>query len=122
MEGPEAIAEIARRAATKPAHANFRRGGILLLWLNVIDGLFTVCFLELGLAHEANPLMRLAYEASPLVFMGVKLLVVGGGVLLLWAHRDTRAARFALAFGLAIYSAILGWHLAFLTRLATAAA
>ena len=35
---------------------------VALLVLNLLDGLFTLIFLQLGVAEELNPLMRLAYE------------------------------------------------------------
>jgi hypothetical protein len=37
--------------------------------------LFTLAFIELGVALEANPLMRAAYDVSPIGFMAVRLAV-----------------------------------------------
>jgi hypothetical protein len=90
-----------------------------LLLLNLLDGIFTLVFLQLGVAQELNPVMRVAYEAGPLVFMMVKVGVVALGVLVLMAHRQYRFARAALTGGAFLYAAIVVYHLAFLTWVAT---
>lgn len=93
-----------------------------LMALNLTDGLFTLTFLQLGMAEELNPLMRLAYERSPLLFMGSKLALVSAGVALLCAHHPQRLARWALRAGLALYVLINLYHLAFLAHLVVAGA
>ncbi len=90
---------------------------VALLLLNVLDGLFTLTYLELGVAEEANPLMRVAYDFSPLGFMGFKLVVVNLGVWVLATHQRSRLARAALSLAVFAYSVIVTWHLAFLTWL-----
>lgn len=89
----------------------------VLLVLNLLDGLFTTAYLQLGLAEEANPLMRMAWEVSPLAFMAVKLAVVSAGLMVLCAHRGTKLADVALKLAVALYAVILVWHLAFLAHL-----
>ena len=101
------------------------RGGVLvpsasavtLLFLNLLDGLFTLAFLQLGYADEANPLMRAAYDASPLGFMFLKLAVVNAGVLLLATYSASRLAALAQKVALAVYAVIVTWHLAFVAHL-----
>jgi hypothetical protein len=88
-----------------------------LLFLNLLDGLFTLFFLQLGVAEEANPLMRVAYEHSPVAFMMLKLLVVHAGVMLLRMGGQATAARVALRAGALLYAGIVVYHLAFLARL-----
>jgi hypothetical protein len=87
---------------------------VCLLFFNLLDGIFTLIFLQLGVATELNPLMRSAYELSPLVFMVAKLAVVSGGLLLLCLHRGTRLARWATMAGAVLYAAIVAYHLTFL--------
>nr|WP_228530716.1 MULTISPECIES: DUF5658 family protein [Myxococcaceae] len=87
-----------------------------MLLLNLSDGLFTLTFLQMGVAEELNPLMRLAYERSPVLFMGVKLAIVGTGVLLLCLHHAQRMARWALRAGAGLYLLINLYHLAFLAH------
>jgi hypothetical protein len=89
---------------------------VALLLLNLSDGLFTLTFLQLGLAEELNPLMRVAYERSPLLFMAFKLAIVGTGVALLCAHHEHRVARWALSGGFVLYALINLYHLAFLAH------
>ena len=90
---------------------------VLLLLFNLLDGLFTLLFLQLGLAEELNPLMRLAYEGSPLSFMALKLGIVHFGVFVLCLHRDLRLAKVALGVGALFYTGIVAYHLAFLGHL-----
>ena len=85
---------------------------VALLVLNLFDGLFTLFFLQLAVAEELNPLMRAAYEQSPLVFMGSKMLVVNAGLLLLCLHRRMRASRLAIRAGAVVYACINLYHLA----------
>jgi Domain of unknown function (DUF5658) len=90
---------------------------VALLMLNLMDGLFTLLFLQLGVAEELNPLMRLAYEQSPLVFMFSKLIIVNAGLWLLCLHRRLTASRIAIRAGAVVYGIIVVYHLAFLTHL-----
>ncbi len=90
---------------------------VALLMLNLLDGLFTLFFLQLGVAEELNPVMRLAYEQSPLFFMFSKLVIVNAGLWLLCLHRKLKASRVAIRIGAAVYAIIVVYHLAFLTHL-----
>lgn len=91
---------------------------IALLVLNLLDGLFTLAFLQAGVAEEANPLMRMAYEHSPAAFMGIKLALVNAGAAMLWMNRGTLAARAALGGGVLMYAAIVAYHCSFLLAVA----
>ena len=84
---------------------------VALLMLNLFDGLFTLFFLQLAVAEELNPLMRAAYEHSPMAFMGSKMVVVNAGLLLLCLHRKMKASRFAIRAGAAVYACINLYHL-----------
>lgn len=90
---------------------------VALLVLNLLDGLFTLLFLQLGVAEELNPLMRAAYEQSPFFFMFSKLVIVNAGLWLLCLHRRLRASRIAIRAGAVVYALIVVYHLAFLTHL-----
>lgn len=114
--GPVGVAEQGGRDAALRARM------AALLVLNLLDALFTLAFLQLHLAEEANPLMAAAYAGSPVLFLVVKLVLVHSGALLLWIHRATAAARGALAAGVALYAGIVVYHCSFAARLAVAAA
>lgn len=99
--------------------ASFRitPAAVLLLMLNLLDGLFTLTFLQLNVAEELNPLMRVAYEHSPTSFMALKLVVVSLGLSLLCLHRSMRLSQRAIQAGAALYVLIDIYHFAFLTHL-----
>lgn len=105
------------------AHPDFKPSGpaISLLVLNLLDALFTLWWLQLGLADELNPLMRCLYDASPLLFVAVKLVGVGLGLLLLCRHRHNRLAKIALWAGNLLYAGVVVYHLAFAAHLVTTA-
>lgn len=89
----------------------------LLLVLNLFDGLFTLTFLQMNVAEELNPLMRVAYAHSPLSFMAAKLTIVSLGLMLLCLHRSMNMSQRAIQAGAALYTVIDIYHLAFLTHL-----
>jgi hypothetical protein len=90
---------------------------VLLLVLNLMDGLFTLTFLQMNVAEELNPLMRLAYAHSPLSFMAIKLAIVSMGLVLLCLHRSMHMSQRAIQAGAALYTVIDIYHLAFLTHM-----
>jgi hypothetical protein len=109
MQGP--------RAWTSNASFYVSPASVALLLLNLMDGLFTTLFLQLAVAEELNPLMRVAYEQSPLLFMVAKMAVVNAGLLLLCLHRRMRSSRLAIRAGAVVYAAINAYHLALLVHL-----
>jgi hypothetical protein len=88
-----------------------------LLVGNVLDALFSSAYLQLGVAREMNPMLRVAFDRSPLLFMAVKLAAVSCGVLVLSTQNASRAARLALWAGATSYTGLVAYHLAFLARL-----
>lgn len=87
-----------------------------LLFLNLLDGLFTVTWVELNVAWEANPIMRAALDGSPALFMLAKMVLVQIGTWLLATHSEAKPARLALSGGCILYAAIVVWHLSFFAR------
>lgn len=104
--------EGAERARTLPVSGM----AFALLLLNLLDALCTITWVELNIAWEANPVMALALQGSPVVFMISKMVLVQAGTWLLVAHQEARAARCALAMGCALYVGIAVWHSAFFAR------
>ncbi|MFP2930354.1 DUF5658 family protein [Pyxidicoccus sp. 3LG] len=115
--GVAATIEQTQDAAWSKASFYVSPASVALLVLNLLDGLFTLLFLQLEVAEELNPLMRVAYEQSPLLFMFSKLVIVNAGLWLLCLHRRLRASRIAIRVGAAVYGIIVVYHLAFLTHL-----
>jgi hypothetical protein len=95
---------------TAATQAGFPRFCSLLLLGNLLDGLFTFAFLQLGYVQEANPLMRWMYGHSPLAFMVFKLCTVQLGMLILWMHRCRRAAVLGLQMTAGIYATVVAYH------------
>lgn len=87
-----------------------------LLLLNLVDALCTITWVELNIAWEANPVMAVALDGSPVLFMISKMALVQLGTWLLVSHQQARAARMALGFGCALYVGIAAWHAALLAR------
>jgi hypothetical protein len=93
------------------------RATALLLLGNLLDALLTFTLLQLDLVSEANPLMRWAYDSSPLSFMLLKLSCVQLGVLLLWGQRHVRAAGLAIQASAGLYAAIVAYQFSVVARL-----
>lgn len=81
--------------------------------LNAVDALFTVFWVEVGLAVEANPLMEVVMNQSPVLFALAKITLVNASVFLLWRIDQRRSIRSVAAFCAAVYYCILLFHLQF---------
>lgn len=112
---------MAERAAVceTALRANFAisLSAVVVLFGNLLDGLFTLTLLQLRMVSEANPLMRWMYQASPLSFMTVKLGIVQLGLVLLCLQRGHRASQMAIHAGAALYAAVVIYHLTVLAWL-----
>jgi hypothetical protein len=82
----------------------------LVVVLNLLDALWTITFLEAGVADEANPLMVSALAHGPVGFMIAKLALVSLSVMLLWRLRHRRSAVLALWSGAMAYSLVVAYH------------
>lgn len=84
--------------------------------LNLADALFTLVYVEAGVATEANPLMHTALRESPVAFMAVKLALVSLGVWLLWRWRTRRSAIAGLVTATTAYASLFVYHVSAATR------
>ena len=82
-----------------------------ILVSNLLDGIFTIFFTQMGLAAEANPLMKLFLDYSPMLFMLFKLFMVSIGVFILWIYRFLTFVKFGSLFVCLVYISINIWHL-----------
>jgi len=62
---------------------------LLMLALSVVDGFLTVTLMKDG-ATEANPLLAFVLDEHPQLFAAVKMVLTGGGVVLLVALARAR--------------------------------
>ena len=60
---------------------------LVILTLNVTDGVLTIILVGTGRAVEANPLMAYLISHNPVLFMFCKQALVSLGILLLWRLR-----------------------------------
>ncbi len=93
----------------------------LVIVLNLVDALWTLVFIETGVADEANPLMLRALDHGWVGFMAIKLALVSLSVLLLWRLRHRRAAALALWSGAMAYTLVVAYHVSNAHHLAVAA-
>ena len=82
-----------------------------LLVLNLLDGIFTLIWIEHFGATELNILMKDLVENSPLLFMLVKLTLVSLGTLFLWRQRSNWLAVVSLFVAFFSYFWVLLVHL-----------
>jgi len=90
-----------------------------LFVLNLADGMFTLLWVRLGLATEANHLLRELVEQHAILFMTVKIGLVSLGSLILWSRRQRPTAVVAIFTAFVVYYAVLLYHLRFASWLLT---
>lgn len=78
--------------------------------LSVADALFTLVWIGLGVAHEANPLMAELLMVGPAAFFVGKMALVMLGAAVLWRYRERRLAAVGAFGALAAYYALLVFH------------
>ena len=88
-------------------------GGIILavLVLNVTDAAFTLCWVESGVADEANPLLTDLVHHQPELFVVFKVTLVTLGLVLLWRLRRRRLAIAAVLIAFVVYCWVVLYHL-----------
>ena len=82
-----------------------------LIVLNLLDGIFTLIWVEHFGAGEWNVMMRDLVYQSPLLFMLVKLTVVSLGTIFLWRHRSRALAVISLFVAFFSYFLVVLYHL-----------
>lgn len=82
-----------------------------VLALNILDAWCTIVWVRMGIAQEANPLLRPLLESSEWSFLAVKMSIVCAGLGFLWQHRDLPMVRVGLAICTAVYGSLAIYHL-----------
>jgi hypothetical protein len=107
-----------RLAVGTPEHFRWLDGVVkTVLVLNLIDAVLTLLWVRLGLAREANALVRDLVEQHALAFVLVKLALVGLGSWLLWRRREHPLAVIGIFAAFLAYYAVLLLHLRYLARI-----
>ena len=94
----------------KAAPSLLRMVVVAVVVLNLLDAVFTLLWVELGIATEANILLTGLLDSSAVAFMVVKLALVSLGVMLLYRQRERRLAVVGLVVCMAAYNALLIYH------------
>ena len=93
-------------------HYRWLRGVIIsILVLNILDAVFTMVWIETGVATEANPLLRTLVNEYPLGFVLVKTALVSAGCYLLWKFRSRATSIVGVFIAFLVYYFLLLYHL-----------
>ena len=84
---------------------------LCVLMLNLFDAICTLLWVRMGIAEEANPLLRPLLECSELTFFVVKMSIVCAGLGFLWQQREIPLVKFGLAVATAVYGSLAAYHL-----------
>jgi len=87
----------------------------VVLGLNLLDVIFTLTWINSGLAREANPLLAQIVQQHPLGFALVKLGLVTGGSWLLWRYRYRPLAVVGIFAVFLVYYLVLLYHIGYLS-------
>jgi len=82
-----------------------------VLWLNLLDAVFTLWWVRTGMAVEANAFIRDLAHGHALGFVLAKLALVSLGSLFLWRYRRHPLAVVAIFGAFFIYYLVLLHHL-----------
>ena len=83
---------------------------ILLSYLNILDAVFTIIFVEQKITYELNPFMDYFLSISPLLFLFVKFLIGAIAVLLGFIFEYKRIVRLCIYLCFSIYILVCGLH------------
>jgi hypothetical protein len=88
-----------------------------VLVLNLIDAVLTLLWVRSGFADEANTLMDELVNENAVLFVLVKLSLVGMGSWLLWSQRQSPVAIVAIFVAFMTYYTILIYHVQYASGL-----
>lgn len=105
-------------AVGTPQHFRWLHGIVkTVLVLNLLDAIFTLVWVRLGLAREANALIRDLVDHHAVAFVLAKLGLVSLGSWLLWTRRDHPGAVIGIFAAFLAYYAVLLIHLSYSSHL-----
>jgi hypothetical protein len=87
----------------------------VILGLNLLDAIFTLIWVNAGLAREANPLFAEIVRDHPVAFAVVKLGLVAGGSFLLWRYRSRPLAVVGIFVAFIVYYLLFLYHIGYLS-------
>ncbi len=81
-----------------------------VILMNGVDAVMTMAWVESGIATEANPLMAVALDTHPALFVLIKLTLVGLALTLLWRLRHIRAVTTVMVAMAVTYGLVMLIH------------
>jgi hypothetical protein len=101
-----------------PEHYRWLHGIVkTVLVLNLLDAIFTLVWVQNGLAREANFLIDRLMAGYGIAFIAVKLGLVGMGSWLLWQRREHPTAVVAIFIAFGAYYLVLLYHVQYAATL-----
>jgi hypothetical protein len=88
-----------------------------VLVMNLIDAVLTLIWVRLGLAAESNTLIDELVDEQAVLFVGVKLALVGLGSWLLWNRRESPLAVIGIFVAFVTYYGITAHHVQYASGL-----
>jgi hypothetical protein len=102
---------VPRLALGTPEHYRWLHGIVkTVLVLNLLDAIFTLVWVQNGLAREANLMIDRLMEGYGFRFIAVKLGLVGMGSWVLWQRREHPTAVVAIFIAFVAYYLVLLYH------------
>jgi len=95
-----------------PVHFIWLRGVVAaIILMNLVDAMFTIVWVDLGAATEANPLMSVLLGLGTVPFALGKVLLVSLGCVILWRYQHRPLAIIALFLIFIMYYAVMVQHM-----------
>ena len=79
------------------------------LLFNVVDVIVSTYLIYYGEVDEANPVMEMYLGLGIIPFIIAKVVLVGGGCLILWRHREKFLARAGIYVVFSYYLSLMGY-------------
>jgi hypothetical protein len=86
---------------------------VAIIVLNILDAIFTLFWVNAGMAREANVLLRHLVHNHPVLFVIIKFTLVLAGTYVLWKYRYNKYAVLGMFGVFIIYYALLLHHLSY---------
>ena len=84
----------------------------LIFVLSFLDAIFTVVWLDSGLATEANPLLKQIVDSGNFAFVASKVFMTLIGCYILYKVKDkSKTARFAIVSLFLMYTLLILYHI-----------
>jgi len=81
------------------------------LLFNVVDVIVSTYLIYYGAVDEANPVMEMYLGLGIIPFIMAKVVLVGGGCVILWRHRERFLARVGTYLVFSYYLSLMGYFI-----------